>query len=53
MPVFVNKNIYTGPKVVNCAEFTAAEVLHDSKGPGYHLADDVAIQFSPPLAGSA
>ncbi len=38
MPVVVNKNIYTGLKIVNGTEFTA----------GYHLADDT-IHFGPPL----
>ena len=49
MPVVVNVNIYTGLKVVNGAEFTAADVIPDPKYPGYHLADDVTIHFGPPL----
>ncbi|KAJ3454832.1 hypothetical protein MRS44_013432 [Fusarium solani] len=49
MPVVVNKNTYTGLKVVNGAEFTAADVIPDPKSPGYHLADDVTIHFGPPL----
>lgn len=49
MPVVVNKNIYTGLKVVNGAEFTAADIIPDPKHPGYHLADDVTIHFGPPL----
>ncbi|KAM4067705.1 PIF1-like helicase [Hirsutella rhossiliensis] len=49
MPVVVNKNTYTGLKVVNGAEFTAADVIPDTKSPGYHLADDVTIHFGPPL----
>jgi len=49
MPVVVNKNIYTGLKVVNGAEFTAVDVILDPKFPGYHLADDVTIHFGPPL----
>ena len=50
MPVVVNKNIYTGLRIVNGAEFTAADVIPDHKYPGYHLADDVTIHFGPPLA---
>ncbi|KAJ6436458.1 L-fucose-proton symporter [Purpureocillium lavendulum] len=50
MPVVVNKNIYTGLKVVNGAEFAAADIITDPKYPGYHLADDVTIHFGPPLA---
>ena len=49
MPVVVNSNIYTGLKVVNGAEFTAADVIPDPRYPGYHLADDVTIHFGPPL----
>ncbi|KJZ68494.1 hypothetical protein HIM_12113 [Hirsutella minnesotensis 3608] len=49
MPVVVNKNIYTGLKVVNGAEFTAVDVILDPNHPGYHLADDVIIHFGPPL----
>ena len=49
MPVVVNKNIYPGLKVVNGAEFTAADVIPDPRYPGYHLADDVTIHFGPPL----
>ena len=49
MPVVVNNNIYTGLKVVNGAEFTAADVITDPRYPGYHLADDVTIHFGPPL----
>ncbi|KAJ3550717.1 hypothetical protein NPX13_g11461 [Xylaria arbuscula] len=49
MPVVVNKNIYTGLKVVNGAEFTAADIIPDPKYRGYHLADDVTIHFGPPL----
>ena len=49
MPVVVNKNTYTGLKVVNGAEFTAADIIPDPKFPGYHLADDVTIHFGPPL----
>jgi hypothetical protein len=49
MPVVVNKNIYTGLKIVNGAEFTAADVIPDPISPGYHLADDVTIHFGPPL----
>lgn len=49
MPVVVNKNAYTGLKVVNGAEFTAADIIPDPKFPGYHLADDVTIHFGPPL----
>ncbi|KAG6996878.1 ATP-dependent DNA helicase pfh1 [Fusarium oxysporum f. sp. conglutinans] len=49
MPVVVNKNIYTGLKIVNGAEFTAADVIPDPKSPGYHLADDITIHFGPPL----
>ena len=49
MPVVVNVNIYTGLKVVNGAEFTAADVIPDPKYLGYHLADDVTIHFGPPL----
>ena len=49
MPVVVNKNIYTGLKVVNGAEFTAVDVILDPNHPGYHLADDVTIHFGPPL----
>ncbi|KAJ3561011.1 hypothetical protein NPX13_g9105 [Xylaria arbuscula] len=49
MPVVVNKNIYTGLKVVNGAEFTAADIIPDPKYLGYHLADDVTIHFGPPL----
>ncbi|KAJ3518612.1 hypothetical protein NM208_g14453 [Fusarium decemcellulare] len=49
MPLVVNQNIYTGLKVVNGAEFTAADIIPDPKYPGYHLADDVTIHFGPPL----
>jgi hypothetical protein len=49
MPVVVNKNTYTGLKVVNGAEFTAADIIPDPKSPGYHLANDVTIHFGPPL----
>jgi hypothetical protein len=49
MPVVVNTNIYTGLKIVNGAEFTAADIIPDPKHPGYHLADDVTIHFGPPL----
>jgi hypothetical protein len=49
MPLVVNKNVYTGLKVVNGAEFTAADVIPDPKYPGYHIADDVTIHFGPPL----
>ncbi|KAJ3509146.1 hypothetical protein NM208_g15708 [Fusarium decemcellulare] len=49
MPVIVNKNVYTGLRVVNGAEFTAADIIPDPKHPGYHLADDVTIHFGPPL----
>ncbi|XP_044715976.1 PIF1-like helicase domain-containing protein [Hirsutella rhossiliensis] len=49
MPVVVNKNLYTGLKVVNGAEFTAADIIPNPKHPGYHLADDVTIHFGPPL----
>ncbi|KAI1289116.1 hypothetical protein F5Y03DRAFT_378387 [Xylaria venustula] len=49
MPVVINKNIYTGLKVVNGAEFTAANIIPDPKYLGYHLADDVTIHFGPPL----
>lgn len=49
MPVVVNKNTYAGLKVVNGAEFTAADVIPDPKSPGYQLADDVTIHFGPPL----
>jgi hypothetical protein len=49
MPVVVNKNFYTGMKIVNGAEFTAADVIPDPKHPGYCLADDVTIHFGPPL----
>ncbi|KAH7248159.1 hypothetical protein B0J15DRAFT_400634 [Fusarium solani] len=50
MPVVVNKNIYTGLKIVNGAEFTAADVIPGPKSPGYHLADDITIHFGPPLS---
>jgi hypothetical protein len=43
------KNIYTGLKLVNGAEFTAADVIPDPKSPGYHLADNVTIYFGPLL----
>ncbi|KAJ3455137.1 hypothetical protein MRS44_013737 [Fusarium solani] len=46
MPVVVNKNIYTGLKIVNGAEFTAADVIPDPKSPGYHLADDITIHLA-------
>ncbi|KAM4064307.1 ATP-dependent DNA helicase PIF1 [Hirsutella rhossiliensis] len=49
MPVVVNKNIYTGLKVVNGADFTAVDVIIDPNHPGYCLADDVTIHFGPPL----
>lgn len=49
MPVVVNKNTYTGLKVVNGAEFVAADIIPDPKSPGYHLVDDVTIHFGPPL----
>ena len=49
MPVVVNKNVYTGMKIVNGAEFTAADVIPDPKHPGYYLANDVTIHFGPPL----
>ncbi|KJZ68027.1 hypothetical protein HIM_12582 [Hirsutella minnesotensis 3608] len=49
MPAVVNKNLYTGLKVVNGAEFTAADIIPDPKHPGYRLADDVTIRFGPPL----
>jgi len=50
MPLVVNKNIYTGLKVVNGSEFTATDIIPDAKYPGYHLADDITIHFGPPLA---
>ncbi|KAH6883845.1 hypothetical protein B0T10DRAFT_579901, partial [Thelonectria olida] len=40
---------YTGLKVVNGAEFSAADIVPDPKYPRYHLADDVTIHFGPPL----
>lgn len=49
MPVVVNKNIYIGLKVVNGAEFIAADVIPDPKYPGYCLADDITVHFGPPL----
>lgn len=49
MPVVVNKNIYTGLKVVNGAEFTAVDIIPDPNYPGYYLTDDVTIHFGPPL----
>ena len=49
IPLVINKNIYTGLKVVNGAEFIAADIIPDPKYPGYHLADDVTIHFGPPL----
>ncbi|KAJ6436144.1 c2h2 type zinc finger domain-containing protein [Purpureocillium lavendulum] len=49
MPVVVNKNIYTGLKVVNGAEFTAVDIVPDPNHPGYYLADGVTIHFGPPL----
>ncbi|KAJ6436236.1 CFEM domain-containing protein [Purpureocillium lavendulum] len=49
IPVVVNRNIYTGLKVVNGAEYTAVDVVLDPNHPGYHLADDVTIHFGPPL----
>jgi hypothetical protein len=49
MPVVVNKNTYTGLRVVNGAEFTAADLIPDPKFPGHYLADDVTIHFGPPL----
>ncbi|KAH7237966.1 hypothetical protein B0J15DRAFT_569733 [Fusarium solani] len=49
MPVVVNKNTYTGLRVVNGAEFAAMDVIPDPKFPGYCLADDVTIHFGPPL----
>ena len=36
MPPVVNKNIYTGVKVVNGAEFVA-DFIPDLKSPSYHL----------------
>jgi len=45
----LNNNIYTGLKVVNGAEFTAADIIPDPRYPGYYLADDVTIHFGPPL----
>jgi hypothetical protein len=50
MRLVVNKNIYTGLKIVNGVEFTAADIIPDPKYPGYHLADDITIHFGPPLA---
>jgi hypothetical protein len=47
--VVVNKNIYTGLRVVNRAEFTAIDIIPDPRFPGYYLADDVTIHFSPLL----
>ncbi|KAG7408961.1 ATP-dependent DNA helicase PIF1 [Fusarium oxysporum f. sp. raphani] len=49
MPVVVNKNTYTGLRVVNGAEFTAVDFIPDPKFPGPYLADDVTIHFGPPL----
>lgn len=49
IPVVVNKNIYTGLKVVNGAEFTAMDVILDPNHPGHYLAHDVTIHFGPPL----
>ncbi|KAF6517643.1 hypothetical protein HZS61_003204 [Fusarium oxysporum f. sp. conglutinans] len=49
MPVVVNKNTYTGLRVVNGAEFTAVDLIPDPKFPGHYLADDVTIHFGPPL----
>ncbi|KAH7025645.1 uncharacterized protein B0I36DRAFT_248705, partial [Microdochium trichocladiopsis] len=49
MPVVVNKNTYTGLKVMNGAEFTTTDIVPDPKFPGYHLADDMSIHFGPPL----
>ncbi|XP_044718018.1 PIF1-like helicase domain-containing protein [Hirsutella rhossiliensis] len=49
MPVVVNKNVYTGLKVVNGADFAAVDVVLDPNHPGYCLANDVTIHFGPPL----
>ncbi|KAI1746434.1 hypothetical protein F4782DRAFT_544257 [Xylaria castorea] len=49
MLLFVNKNIYTGLKIVDRAEFIAADIIPDPKYPGYHLANNVVIHFGPPL----
>ncbi|KAM5341409.1 hypothetical protein ACJ41O_014440 [Fusarium nematophilum] len=49
MPVIINKNTYTGLRVMNGAEFTAMDVIPDPKFPGYYLADNVTIHFGPPL----
>ncbi|KAI0967095.1 hypothetical protein F4678DRAFT_483481 [Xylaria arbuscula] len=49
MPMVINKNIYTGLKVVNRAKFTAANIIPNSKYLGYHLADNITIHFGPPL----
>ncbi|KAI8711065.1 hypothetical protein NCS52_01481800 [Fusarium sp. LHS14.1] len=50
MPVVVNKNIYTGLRVVNGAEFTAVDAIPDPKFLGYCVADDITVYFGPPLA---
>lgn len=49
MPIVVNKNIYTGLKIINRAEFTAIDVIPDLKSLGYYLIDDITIYFGPPL----
>lgn len=48
IPVVVNKNMHTGLKIVNGAEFMAVDVIVDPNHPGYYLADDVTIYFGPP-----
>ena len=45
MPIVVNKNIYTGLKVVNRAEFTATNIIPDLKSLGYYFADNITIYF--------
>ena len=49
MPFTVNKNIYTGLKVVNGVEFIAADVIPNLKYPRYHLTNNVNIHFEPSL----
>ncbi len=50
MPLIVDKNVYTGLKIVNGAEFIATDIIPDPKYPGYHLANDVTLHFGPLLS---
>jgi len=47
MPVILTRNIFTGLKIVNGLEFEAADIIPDPAFLGYHIADDVTVNFKP------